>query len=96
MNSTNAKTRDHTVTRIEYGSGAEAKTHADTVAKLFPGAQLVQLDTTGVNVVLGSDYAATAAKSGTSASSKPSPSATDLSKQARSADADPCSKLSYG
>lgn len=96
MNSTNAKTKDHTVTRIEYGSGTDAKAHADTVAKLFPGAQLVQLDTSGVNVVLGTDYAAVAGKSGTSASSTPSPSAKDLSKQARSADADPCSKLSYG
>ncbi|SHL58927.1 LCP family protein [Actinacidiphila paucisporea] len=96
MNSTNAKTKDHTVTRIEYGSGAGAKAQADTVAKLFPGAQLVPLDTTGVNVVLGTDFAAAAAKSGTSASTTPKPSTTDLGKQARSADADPCSKLSYG
>ncbi|WP_329176673.1 LCP family protein [Streptomyces sp. NBC_01477] len=95
MNSTNAKTRDHTVTRIEYGTGAGAKTQADTVAKLFPGAELVQLDTSGVNVVLGADYAAVAAKGGT-ASATPKPLPTDLSKQARSADADPCSKLSYG
>jgi LCP family protein required for cell wall assembly len=94
MNSTNAKTRDHTVTRIEYGTGVDAKTQAQTVAKLFPGAQLVQLDTSGVNVVLGQDFA-TAVKSGT-ASGTPAPLPTSLSKQARSADADPCSKLSYG
>jgi LCP family protein required for cell wall assembly len=91
MNTSNAKSRDHEVTRIEYGTGGEAK--AQTVAKLFPGAELVPLDTTGVNVVLGADFA----KSPTaSASSTPTPLPTDLTKQARSADADPCSKLSYG
>ncbi|MFG1805535.1 LCP family protein [Streptomyces sp. NPDC049040] len=95
MNETNAKTHDHAVTRIEYGTSAGAKTQADTVAKLFPGAQLVQLDTTGVNVVLGQDFADAAAK-GTTASATPTPLPTDLSKQARSADANPCSKLSYG
>ncbi|NUS17123.1 MAG: LCP family protein [Streptomyces sp.] len=95
MNTTNAKARDHAVTRIEYGTGAGAKTQAQTVAKLFPGAQLVQLDTSGVNVVLGQDYAAVAAKGGT-ASATPTPLPTTLSKSARSADADPCSKLSYG
>lgn len=97
MNSTNAKSQDHTVTRIEYGTGADAKTQADTVAKLFPGAQLVQLDTTGVNVVLGQDYADAVAKGGgTATTSTPPKPPVDLSKQARSADEDPCSKLSYG
>ncbi|MFI0941187.1 LCP family protein [Streptomyces sp. NPDC021020] len=92
LDTTNAKSRDHAVTRIEYGT-ADAP-QAKTVAKLFPGAQLVPLNTTGINVVLGSDYAAVASK--TSPSSTPTPLPTSISKAARSADADPCSKLSYG
>ena len=92
MNTTNAKTRDHATTRIEYGAGADGR-RPRRVAKLFPGAQLVPLDTTGVNVVLGQDFAKSAAAS---ASAAPTPLPTKLTEQARSADADPCSKLSYG
>jgi LCP family protein required for cell wall assembly len=92
---TNAKSRDHATTRIEYGAGAgaEAESDAKTVAKLFPGAELVPLNTTGVNVVLGRDYAADAEAT---ASATPTPLPTSLSKQAKTAADDPCSKLSYG
>jgi LCP family protein required for cell wall assembly len=85
---TTAKSQDHPVTRIEYG--AADKAHADTLAKLFPGAELVPLSITGVNLVVGQDFAAT----GTTATPKPLP--TTLTQQARSADTDPCKKLSYG
>lgn len=88
---TNAKSRDHAVTRVEYGAGSE--TQARTVAKLFPGAQLVPLDTTGINVVLGQDFAKAAPGTPTAT---PKPLPTDLGKQARTAAEDPCSKLSYG
>jgi LCP family protein required for cell wall assembly len=96
MNVTTAQSQDHDTTRIEYGTAPDAKTQAETVARLFPGAQLVQLDTTGVNVVLGKDFAAnpTATAAPTPTTTKPLPST--LTQQARSADADPCSKLSYG
>lgn len=90
MNVTNAKSRDHATTRIEYG--ASSAPQARTVAKLFPTAQLVPLDTTGVNIVLGQDYA--------TQSATPAPTPTTLPKsvsgQARTAADNPCSKLSYG
>jgi LCP family protein required for cell wall assembly len=83
-----AKSQDHATTLIEYG--AADKAHAETLAKLFPGAQLVPLGITGVNLVVGQDFAAT----GGTATPKPLP--TTLTQQARSADTDPCKKLSYG
>ncbi|WP_329134322.1 LCP family protein [Streptomyces sp. NBC_01476] len=83
-----AKSQDHATTRIEYGS-ADA-TQAKTVSQLFPGSQLVPLDISGINVVVGQDFA----KSATAAAPKPLP--TTLTQQARSADEDACSKLSYG
>jgi LCP family protein required for cell wall assembly len=85
---TTAKTQDHTTTLIEYGSASA--TQAKTVAQLFPGAQLEPLSITGINVVVGQDFAKTAA------GSAPKPLATSITQQARSADANPCSKLSYG
>lgn len=82
-----ARTQDHTVTRIEYGAADAA--HAKSLATLFPGAQLVPLNIDGINLVVGQDFAKSAA-----ATPKPLPKA--LTQQARSADANPCSKLSYG
>jgi LCP family protein required for cell wall assembly len=87
-----ARSQDHATTRIEYGASHAAD--AATLAKLFPGAELVPLGITGVNLVLGADFA-------TTASAGPTPTAPPkalpkLSEQARSADANPCSKLSYG
>jgi hypothetical protein len=83
-----AKSQDHATTRIEYGSTDAVQ--AKAVAQLFPGAQLVRLDIPGINVVLGQDFAKTAA------TAPPKPLPTSLTQQARSADANPCSKLSYG
>ncbi|WP_256069617.1 MULTISPECIES: LCP family protein [unclassified Streptomyces] len=83
-----AQTQDHTTTVVEYGSADAA--HAKTVARLFPGAQLMPLKISGINVVVGQDFAKTAA------AAAPKPLPTTLTQQARSADANPCSKLSYG
>lgn len=83
-----AKSQDHPTTRIEYG--AADKAHAQTLARLFPGAELVPLPIHGINLVAGQDFATT----GGAATPKPLP--TQLTQQARSADSDPCKKLSYG
>ncbi|MFC4034269.1 LCP family protein [Streptomyces polygonati] len=85
---TTAKSQDHATTVVEYGSADAA--HAKTLAQLFPGAQLEPLNISGINLVVGQDFAKTAA------TAAPKPLPTTLTQQARSADADPCSKLSYG
>jgi LCP family protein required for cell wall assembly len=85
---TTARTQDHTTTRIEYGSAHAAE--ARTLAGLFPGARLVPLGISGINLVVGQDFA----KSAAAAPPKPLPKS--LTQQARSADTDPCAKLSYG
>lgn len=81
-----AKSQDHTKTRIEYGPADKA--HAESLAKLFPGAELAPLNITGINLVAGQDFA--------TAATKPKPLPTNLTQQARSGDTDPCKKLSYG
>ncbi|MEU6096170.1 LCP family protein [Streptomyces sp. NPDC047079] len=86
----NASTQDHTATVIEYGTGR--KTQAEKVAALFPGARLEPLDGTGVNVVLGRTYA----PHGTPASPTPVAVPSSVANDARSADDDPCSDLTYG
>lgn len=86
-NTATARSQDHAVTRVEYGP--EHATEAATLAKLFPGAELVPLDITGINLVVGADFA-----KAVSATPKPLPK--KLTEQARSADANPCAKLSYG
>ncbi|NUR01140.1 MAG: LCP family protein [Streptomyces sp.] len=83
-----ARAQDHTTTRVEYGSAEAAR--AKSLATLFPGAQLVPLNISGINLVVGQDYAKTAAAAPPKALPK------SLTQQARSADASPCSKLSYG
>ncbi|WP_235032042.1 LCP family protein [Actinacidiphila yanglinensis] len=83
-----AKSQDHRTTLVEYGAGEAAQ--AVTVAKLFPGAELEALPMSGINLVVGQDYADSAAASGPAVPLK------SLADQARTADADPCSKLSYG
>ncbi|WP_443072375.1 LCP family protein [Streptomyces sp. RPT161] len=90
-----ATSQQHPTTIIEYG--AAHLQGAQTLAKLFPGAKLEQTATSGINLVLGQDYAATAA-SGTSNASSPTPSAlsSQEASQARSADDNPCANLSYG
>ncbi|MFJ7996609.1 LCP family protein [Streptomyces sp. NPDC096310] len=97
-----ASSQDHTTTVIEYGVGLENR--ARTVARLFPGAEVTPVSTTsGIDVVLGTSYAdapaggtgdATGSPSAPAASPGSVPSA--VADDARSADDDPCSNLSYG
>ncbi|MYS60332.1 MULTISPECIES: LCP family protein [Streptomycetaceae] len=92
-----AHTRDHAVTEVQYGAGRLAA--AQNLAKLFPGAQLRQTATSGINLVVGQDYAQQAGTSdtgGTPSSAPPSALPADDAKQARSADENPCSNISYG
>jgi LCP family protein required for cell wall assembly len=84
-----AHSQDHAVTRIEHGPDQLAQ--ATTLARLFPGAELVPLDITGINLVVGADFAASA-----TASAAPKPLPKTLTQQARRADSNLCSKLSYG
>lgn len=84
---TTARSQDHATTRIEYG--AANATQAQTLAKLFPGAQLVPLNITGINLVVGQDFAK-------AAESAPPKLSKTITQQARSAATNPCSKLTYG
>ncbi len=84
-----AKAQDHAATLVEYGPADAA--HAKTLARLFPGAQLVPLDINGINLVVGQDFVTAG-----SASATPAALPKSLAASARSADANPCSKLSYG
>ncbi|MEW1722345.1 LCP family protein [Streptomyces sp. NPDC093109] len=92
-----AATQDYGATIIEYGPGEDAK--ARTTARLFPGAKLQQATAPGINVILGTTFAndptagpVAASPDSTEDASVPSAVADD----ARSADDDPCSNLSYG
>ncbi|GLW68794.1 hypothetical protein Kpho02_10930 [Kitasatospora phosalacinea] len=89
----NAAARTHRSTLVEYGPGE--KDRAEKVAALFPGAVL-QADgrTAGIALTLGADYAN---GSGTTAAPPlpTGPLPTSVS-QARSADDDACSDLTYG
>ncbi|MFI9602163.1 LCP family protein [Streptomyces sp. NPDC052043] len=86
----NAGSQNHAATLIQYGPGQQAE--AETVAKLFPGAELQALTGPGINVVLGEDFTATA----DGASAEPTSMPTSVAAEARSADDDLCSNLSYG
>ncbi|MFF3904824.1 LCP family protein [Streptomyces sp. NPDC001848] len=86
----NAISQDHVSTVIEYGTGLRSP--AETVARLFPGAQLTPVTGTGIDVVLGRTYATAAP----SASPAPTALPSSVAAGARSADDDPCSNLSYG
>ncbi|WP_329582392.1 LCP family protein [Kitasatospora sp. NBC_01250] len=95
----NAATQDHDTTVIEYGPN-QAKA-AQALAQLFPGATLEKSSTAALNLILGKDYAA-AANGGAAAgapaspgSAAPAPLPSSISDNARSADDDPCSNLSY-
>ncbi|KIF78957.1 transcriptional regulator [Streptomyces sp. 150FB] len=87
-----ARTQDHATTVIQYGTGL--KSQAQTLAKLFPGAELQPVADARLNLVTGEDYANTPTPSTSPAPPAPLPS--DVSAQARSADHDLCSDLSYG
>jgi hypothetical protein len=82
-----ARSQDHATTLIEYGPAEEAQ--ARTLARLFPGAQLEEFAIQGINLVVGDDFAKSAA-------APPEALPKSLTAQARSADTNPCAKLSYG
>lgn len=86
----NATSQDHTTTVIEYDTGL--KSRAETVAELFPGAALQSIGGAAVNVVVGESYATT----GASASTTPTAVPTSVADNARSADDNLCSDLTYG
>ncbi|MBL1116977.1 LCP family protein [Streptomyces sp. 110] len=90
---TNADTQDHATTVVGYGPGERDR--AQSVARLFPGAGLRPATTPGISLTLGRTYltAPSPDPSTPSASSTPSSQVAD---DARSADDDPCSNLSYG
>ncbi|MFF3517492.1 LCP family protein [Streptomyces sp. NPDC002573] len=85
-----ASSHDGTTTVIEYGAGL--KPQAETVARLFPGAQLDFIGGLGINVVLGAPYAT----GSSSAPATPTAVPSWVTDDARSADDDPCSNLTYG
>ncbi|WP_369386418.1 LytR C-terminal domain-containing protein [Streptomyces sp. CG1] len=73
--------KDHTVTLILYGPGRS--TEAETVARLFPGADL------GTTVILGPANTAPVTQ-------PPLPAPVPTAANTRFADDDPCADLSYG
>ncbi|MEW1909865.1 LCP family protein [Kitasatospora sp. NPDC085895] len=87
----NAAAQNHEKTLVQYGPGQ--KEEAEQVAKLFPGATLQSSTKAGVSLVLGTDYAT---GSGGAAGAVPSTLPSSVAKEARSADDDPCSNVSYG
>ncbi|MFF2039548.1 LCP family protein [Kitasatospora sp. NPDC058170] len=93
---TTAKNTNKATTTVEYGSGQKA--NAEKVAAMFPGSTLTPTSAAGISLVLGKDYAAanatTAAAPGTPAA--PAPLPTEVVNEARSADDDICSNVSYG
>ncbi|MFC4498242.1 MULTISPECIES: LCP family protein [Streptomyces] len=89
-----ATAQDHTATLVEYGAGEESR--AETVAKVFPGAELELVTSAGISVVLGQSYADTAASTTSSAAATPTALPTEVADGARSADDNPCSNLAYG
>ncbi|MFI5529011.1 LCP family protein [Kitasatospora sp. NPDC051853] len=91
----NAATQNHTGTTVQYGPGQKAG--AQLVADLFPGATLESSTKSGINLVLGQDYAA--ANGGSTpggAGATPSALPSSISQAARSADAPACDDLTYG
>ncbi|MFD8571541.1 LCP family protein [Streptomyces sp. NPDC059639] len=89
----NAATQDHATTTITYGGGSGQKADAQALARLFPGAELTGGD--GLSVVLGADYAP-GDEAAASASPVPTAVPSGVAAEARSADDDICSHLSYG
>ncbi|MER6076485.1 LCP family protein [Streptomyces sp. NPDC001817] len=90
VDTADADTRDYTTTVIEYGTGLRPQ--AETVAKLFPGTRLDFIGGSGINVILGTSYATGAPTASASPTAMPDSVAGD----ARSADDDLCSDLTYG
>ncbi|MFJ5230121.1 LCP family protein [Kitasatospora sp. NPDC088391] len=90
----NAPSQNHATTVVQYGSGQKA--NAQAVAALFPGATVEAGTAAGISLILGKDYAATAGTPATGGATDPGPVPSKVAEDARSADDDPCSKLSYG
>jgi LCP family protein required for cell wall assembly len=86
-----ASTQNHATTVVQYGTGLAI--HAKTLARLFPHAQLQPITGARINLITGRDYASTTT-SPTPAAPATMPST--VTKQARSADDNICSNLSYG
>lgn len=90
-----ANSQDQTRTVVVYGPGLRAE--AGTTARLFAGARVTESEDAGIQVIVGRDYA-------DNPSAAPAPAATTaapgvpaaVADEARSADDDPCSDLSYG
>ncbi|WP_433453651.1 LCP family protein [Streptomyces sp. CA-142005] len=85
----NASDRQHATTVIQYGPGLEPQ--AETVAKLFPDATLESIGGPVVNVLVGASY-----KAGDVGSATPTAVPSSVANEARSADDNLCSNLSYG
>ncbi|MEV6211445.1 LCP family protein [Kitasatospora sp. NPDC051914] len=88
----NAAAQNHETTLVQYGPGEKA--NAQLVAQLFPGATLQSSTKAGISLVLGMDYASGAAAG--SAGAVPTALPSSVANEARSADDDPCSNVSYG
>ncbi|MFF2950966.1 LCP family protein [Kitasatospora sp. NPDC057965] len=86
-------------TTVEYGAGQ--RSNAQKVAALFPGAAVAPGPGAGISLRLGLDYATGAASGGPAPaaagpSGGPAPLPAEVVGQARSADDDICSNVSYG
>ncbi|MFD0277015.1 LCP family protein [Kitasatospora sp. NPDC127111] len=99
----NAASLKYATTMIEYGSGQKA--NAEKVAALFPGATVEAGSSPGVTLIVGKDFAAAnaggavapgTAGGGPTTPAAPSPLPTSVTGDARSADDDICSNVSYG
>ncbi|MFF9347860.1 LCP family protein [Streptomyces sp. NPDC014734] len=88
---TTADVRTQVGTVIRYGPGQEDR--AGELARVFPGAELTQVTAPGIAVVVGSVYAD---QPDASASTPPPAVPVKVADDARSADDNPCSDLSYG
>ncbi|MDX3763605.1 LCP family protein [Streptomyces sp. AK02-04a] len=83
----NADSQDQATTEIQYGTGLKAE--AQTVARRFPDARLRSVNAPGITMILG--------RSSNASPSSGTPSVpTSVADDARSADDDLCSHLSYG
>lgn len=90
----NAAQQNHATTVVQYGPGEKA--NAQTVASLFPGATLEAGSKAGISLVLGQDFAAANGGSAAAGSAAPGPLPSSVAQEARSADDDPCSNVSFG
>ncbi|MFJ6073592.1 LCP family protein [Streptomyces sp. NPDC093065] len=90
----NADRRDHATTVIQYGPAH--KDGAETLAPLFPGARLEPVAGDGLVLVVGGDYTGDAARTPAPGESGAGEASGAPDGDARTADADPCSDLSYG